>query len=409
MEPRAAQHLRIPDRTRDVTRRVRSVDPHAVDALIALVLTGVALGILVGRTGDQNGFRSNDFLGTALVLLQTLPLAVRRVSPLWVVIVIGAAVAAHAALGYEMVQAGTFSSLVAVYGVASLTDNRRGLIAAAATAAALAVFFATNRGDFGAVGIASTSGTWALAWLLGTYVRMRGEQADAAGERAASLERDQEVRAREAVANERARMARELHDIVGHALNLIVIQAGGAQRAFESKPQAARDALVSIESASREALADMERMLGVLRAADDGHADLGPQPGLKQLDSLAAQVSEAGLAVELIVEGSQLELPASVELSAYRIVQEALTNSLKHSRASHARVAVRYRADSLEIEVTDDGRGPPERGPGGNNGGRGLLGMRERVALFGGDLSVGPAPTGGYRVQARLPFKSTAI
>ena len=409
MEPRAAQQLRIPGRTIEITRRVRAVDPHAVDALVALVLTGAALAIVIGRTGDQNEFRGNDLLGTALVLLQTLPVAVRRVSPLGVLIVISAALVAHAAIGYEMVEAGTFSSLVAVYGAASLTDTRRGFVAAAVTAAAIATFFATNRGDFSAVDIATTSGTWALAWSLGTYVRIRGEQAEAVGERAAWLERDHEVRAREAVADERARMARELHDIVGHALNVIVIQAGGAQRAFESKPQVARDALVSIESTGREALFDMERMLGVLRAADEGRLALGPQPGLRQLDGLAAQVSEAGLAVDVIVEGSQLELPASVELSAYRIVQEALTNSLKHARASRAQVAVRYRPDSLEIEVTDNGRGSPERGPGGNDGGRGLLGMRERVALFGGDLSVGAAPTGGYRVQARLPFKNAAL
>jgi signal transduction histidine kinase len=406
MEPRPAQLLRVPDRTSEFTRRVRSVNPYAVDALVALVLTAAALAILIGRTGDQNEFRSNDFLGTALVLLQTLPLAVRRVSPLGVLIVINAALVAHSGLGYEVVEAGTFSSLVSVYGAASLTDNRRGLLAAALTAVAIAAFFALNRGDFSAVDIATTSGTWALAWFLGTYVRIRGEQVEAVGERAAWLERDHDIRAREAVADERARMARELHDIVGHALNVIVIQAGGAQRAFESKPEVARDALVSIESAGREALVDMERMLGVLRTADDGTAALGPQPGLKQLDSLAAQVSDAGLAVDIVVEGSRQELPASVELSAYRIVQEALTNSLKHSKASRAQVAVRYRPDSVEIEVTDNGRGLSERAPDGSKGGRGLLGMRERVALFGGDLSAGAAPTGGYRVQARLPFQN---
>jgi signal transduction histidine kinase len=247
-----------------------------------------------------------------------------------------------------------------------------------------------------------------MAWFVGTYVRTRGEQAEAAGERAALLERDQSIRAREAVADERARMARELHDIVGHALNVIVIQAGGAQRVFASKPAVARDALASIESTGREALSDMERMLGILLTAEGGSPTLGPQPGLRQLNSLAAQVSEAGLAVEVVVEGDQIELPASVELSAYRIVQEALTNALKHSRASHARVAVRYHPDSIELEVSDDGRGPAEPPPGANRGGRGILGMRERAALFGGELNVGPGPSGGYRVQARLPFESAA-
>ena len=387
-------------------RRVRSIDPHAVDALVALALTVAALAIVMARTGDQDEFRGTDALGIALVLLQTVPLAFRRIAPLGVASVIGVAVAVHAAAGYEVVQPGTFSSLISVYGATSLTDERRSFLTAVITATALGVFFLTNRGDFSGFDVAATSGTWAMAWFVGTYVRTRGEQAEAIGERAASLERDQDMRAREAVANERARMARELHDIVGHALNLIVIQAGGAQRVFEAKPEVARDALGSIESAGREALFDMERMLGVLRAAEGDRPGLGPQPGLTQLDSLAAQVTEAGLPVEVTVEGDTIELPASVDLSAYRIVQEALTNALKHSRASHARVAVRYGKDSVELEVSDDGRGPSEPQPG--SGGRGLLGMRERVALFGGDLSVGPAPSGGYRVQARLPFKSAS-
>jgi signal transduction histidine kinase len=409
VEPGAIHKPRPVEEASTFTERIRSINPYVVDALVAFALTAAALAIVVGRTGEQDPFRSTDISGTALVLLQTLPLAVRRIAPLGVVAVIGAAVAGHAAAGYEVVQPGTFSSLVAVYGAASLTDERRSFLAAAITAAAIAVFYATNRGDFGGVDIAATSGTWALAWILGTYVRTRGEQAEAVGERAAFLERNQDMRAREAVADERARMARELHDIVGHALNVIVIQAGGAQRAFESKPQVARDALVSIESAGREALFDMERMLGVLRAAEGDQVALGPQPGLRLLDSLAAQVTEAGLPVEVTAEGSHAELPASVDLSAYRIVQEALTNSLKHSRASRAKVAIRYHPDSLEVEVTDDGRGSPKGETGTHGGGRGLLGMRERVALFGGELSAGPAPTGGYRVQARLPFKNTTV
>lgn len=388
--------------------RIRAIDPHAIDGLVALALTVAALVIVIGQTGDDNGFRANDILGTALVLLQTLPLAVRRVAPLGVLVVISAAIDAHAAIGYEIVQFGTFSSLVALYGAASLTDSRRGTLAALITAAALATFFATNREEFTWVDVAATSGTWAMAWFLGIYVRSRGEQAEAAGERATWLERDRDVRAREAVADERARIARELHDIVGHALNLVVIQAAGAQRVIESRPQLARESLASIESAGRQALSDMERMLGILRATEEGRQALSPQPGLRQVDSLAAQVSEAGLPVEVTVEGSPLDLPASVDLSAYRIVQEALTNSLKHSGASRARVAIRYGPNGLDLEVTDDGRGSSGRAPSGDERGRGLVGMRERVALFGGELSVGPMPQGGYRVQARLPLRSGA-
>jgi signal transduction histidine kinase len=229
---------------------------------------------------------------------------------------------------------------------------------------------------------------------------------EAVGARATRLELERDMLAREAVADERARMARELHDIVGHALNVIVIQASGAQRAFDVKPEVPREALASIESTGRDALVEMERMLGVLGATNAPEAASGPQPGLAQLDGLAAHVSQAGIPVNLVIEGSRPEIPASVELSAYRIVQESLTNCLKHSGASHATVTVRYRPGDLEVEVVDDGRGSP-KGRAGDKGGRGHVGMRERVALFGGEISVGPTPSGGgYRVRARLPFKS---
>jgi signal transduction histidine kinase len=386
---------------------VRDVDPHVIDVLLAIVLTVAALATLMSRASGGNDFRDDDLLGTALVVAQTLPLAGRRAAPLGVLIWINAALVAHSALGYEVVQAGTFSSLIAVYGAASLTDFRRSIAAAAITAAALVGFFVTNRGDWPLVDVAATSATWAMAWLVGSFVRIRGELVEAAGARATRAELERDTRAREAVADERARMARELHDIVGHALNVIVIQAAGAQRVLDVRPEVAREALVSVESSGREALVDMERMLGVLRAADAPDEVAGPQPGLAQLDGLAAHVSEAGIPVEVVVKGERREVPASVELSAYRIVQESLTNCLKHSGASRATVTVRYRPEDLEVEVIDNGRGSSQQRDGVTVGGRGHLGMRERVALFGGELSIGPLPAaGGYCVRARLPFKS---
>jgi signal transduction histidine kinase len=386
---------------------VRELDPRAIDVLIALVLAAAALAIVIGRLGTDSNFRRDDVLGTALVLLQTLPLAVRRSAPLGVLVAISAAVVIHSALGYQIVQAGTFGSLVAVYGAASLTDNRRGLIAAAVSAVAVAAFFATNRATWGLPNAVSTGATWAVAWLAGTFVRIRGEQVEEAGARAARLERENEARAREAVADERARMARELHDIVGHALNVVVIQAQGARRVLDARPEVAREALTSIESSGREALVDMERMLGVLSGTDADSGASGPQPGLAQLGGLAEHVAEAGIPVEVIVEGDRHEIPTSVDLSAYRIVQESLTNCLKHSGASRATVTVRYRPEDLEVEVVDNGRGSLESRGRVNGGGRGHLGMRERVALFGGEISVGSdTPAGGYRVWARLPFKS---
>ncbi len=408
MQSPASRHVPAQDRVVGFARMVRDVDPRVIDTAVALVLTAAALAIVIGRPDGDNDFRADDFLGTALVLMQTLPLAVRRAFPLGVLAVIDSALVAHSVLGYEVVQAGTFGSLVAVYGAASLSDNRGSMLAAAITAAGIAGFYATNRGDWGLLDVATTSATWAVAWFAGTFVRLRGEQAEAAGARVASLELEHEARAREAVADERARIARELHDIVGHALNVIVIQAAGSRRVFDSRPEVPRDALASIESTGREALFDMERMLGVLRTTEVDDPASGPQPGLAQLDGLVAHVAEAGIPVEVIVEGDRLEVPASVELSAYRIVQESLTNCLKHSRASHATVIVRYRPEDLEVEVIDSGRGSSEHQGKVNKGGRGHLGMRERVALFGGEISIGPiSPPGGYRVWARLPFKSS--
>jgi signal transduction histidine kinase len=379
------------------------MDPRAFDALIALILTAVALGTVAGRIDENAGFRDDDLLGVALLLGQTLPLAARRVAPLGVLIAIGSAIAAHAALGYQMVEAGTFSSLVALYGVASLTDSWRGTLGAVATGIVMAVFFSTNRQEFGPADVATTAVTWAAAWVLGTYVRIRGEQAQAAEERADQLDRDRELRAREAVADERARIARELHDIVGHALNVIVIQAGGAQRVFESRPDRVRDSLASIESVGRQALADMQRMVEILRASDGDDKTLSPQPTLGQLGILAEQVSQAGLPVEVAIDGKSRELPPSVDLSAYRIIQEALTNSLKHAGATSAKVAIRYGDNDLELEITDNGRGVTS-GSQSDHRGRGLIGMRERVALFDGEVSLGPRPEGGFRVHARLPL-----
>jgi signal transduction histidine kinase len=193
--------------------------------------------------------------------------------------------------------------------------------------------------------------------------------------------------------------------MVGHALNLIVIQSGGAQRVFESKPEAVRDTLTSIESTGRQALTDMERMLGMLRATEAEDEALSPQPGLSDVEGLAARVSQAGLPVEVTVHGPPVALPASVDLSAFRIIQEALTNALKHAGPAHAAVSIRHAPGSLEIEVIDDGRGASGDGVGDHRGGgRGLIGMQERVSLFGGELSAGPRAEGGFRVHARLPL-----
>jgi signal transduction histidine kinase len=386
--------------------RIRGVDPHAIDALLALAFTGAALWTAAARVGEHDAYRGDDFFGILLLLLQTLPIAFRSVAPLAALTVSVAAISLHIATGYEGVPAGTFAALVILYSAASLTDMRQAFLAAVITAAGLTIYFATDRGNPGPTAAVTTSATYAAAWGLGIYARSRREYTNVIEERASLLEREREVRAREAVADERARIARELHDMVGHALNLIVIQSGGAQRVFESRPELVRDSLAAIESTGRQALTDMERMLGMLRATDATEEALSPQPGLSDVEVLAARVSEAGLPVEVTVEGTPAALPSSVDLSAYRIIQEALTNAIKHASAAHAGVNIRYGADSLELEIVDDGQGVSRESVSNNGGGRGLIGMRERVALFGGELSAGPRPGGGFRVHARLPLGS---
>jgi signal transduction histidine kinase len=224
-------------------------------------------------------------------------------------------------------------------------------------------------------------------------------------ERTAELERAREELARRAVAEERLRLARELHDVVAHAMSVIAVQSGVGAHVADSRPEEVGKALAAIETTSRAALTELRRLLGVLRQDSEVQASLTPVPGLANLDSLLAEVGKAGLAVRLRVEGTPLQLPAGVDLSAYRIVQEALTNVVKHAGPAHAQVTIGYRDQEVTVEVTDDGRGAvPPASDGRAGTGHGLIGMRERVGAFNGDLEVGPRPGGGFRVAARLPL-----
>jgi signal transduction histidine kinase len=392
-------------RTKQAIDWIRGVDPHAFDSLLALVFTAAALWTVAERVGVDDAFRKDDFLGVGLLLLQTLPIAARRVFPLGALTISVAAISLHIALGYEGVPAGTFAALVILYSATSMTDMGRAILAGVITAAGIGIYFATDRGEPGLTQAVTTSATYAAAWGLGVYVRSRREYTSVVEERAGLLEREREVRSREAVADERARIARELHDMVGHALSLIVIQSGGAQRVLQAKPELVRDTLASIEATGRQALTDMERMLGMLRTTEATDKTLSPQPGLGDVEVLAARVSEAGLPVDVSIEGLPVPLPASVDLSAYRIIQEALTNALKHAGPAQASVNIRYGSDSLELVIVDNGQGASADALDNHRGGgRGLIGMKERVALFGGELTAGARPEGGFRVHAKLPL-----
>jgi signal transduction histidine kinase len=239
-----------------------------------------------------------------------------------------------------------------------------------------------------------------VAWTVGFGVGGKFREVDEAKERAERAEREREERARLAVSDERARIARELHDVVGHSVSVMTVQASAVRRLLEPDQERERAALLVVEQTGREALAEMRRMVGVLRRPEEAPA-LAPQPSLEQLERLVEQAREAGLPVELRIEGAPKQLPTGVDLTAYRLVQEGLTNALKHARAQRAEVVVRYSDGHVELTVSDDGPG----GGDGDKGGHGLVGMRERVSVYGGELEAGPRPEGGYRLRARLPVE----
>ena len=238
-----------------------------------------------------------------------------------------------------------------------------------------------------------------VAWIAGYALRERAEQAEAAEMRAVHAERERESAARVAVAEERARIARELHDIVAHAVSVMVLQVGAVRHKLPEALGEDRDALKGVERAGRTALTEMRRLLAAMRR-DGDEAELVPQPGLDSLESLLDEIGRSGLPVELHVDGKPFPLPRGVDLSAYRIVQEGLTNALKHAHASDADVTVRYRPDELEIEVRDNGDGKATS----DGLGHGLIGVRERVKIYGGKMSAGATLDGGFVLNTRLPL-----
>ncbi len=360
--------------------------PRLVDVSIVGLLVFLGIGAAI---------RNEHAEATAIVLsiAEAAPLLFRRRFPVGVVIVVTSVVLATIALGVWVLP---FQLGVALYTLTSVREQRveRAVGIGAILAVAIAVL-SVGGIEFGA-GAARVVFLIAAA-LLGDSIGSRRAYVREIEEKADRLERERESEARRAAAEEQARIARELHDVIAHALSVIVVQAGAADDAFELDAARAREPIRAIDSAARAALADLRRVLGIFHDS----AEYEPQPGLDQLDRLIDQVRATGLDVSLEIEGQQQPLSAAVELSAFRIVQEALTNSLKHADAEHVRVRIRY-SDRLELEIRDDGAGNAETGD--RTGGNGLVGMRERVALLGGVLAAGPAPGGGYRVAAEIPL-----
>jgi signal transduction histidine kinase len=293
------------------------------------------------------------------------------------------------------------AGLIAAFLLGALRDERQARAGLAIVVAAGAIVM-TNDPDHAPSDVVVLPAMFGLAWLAGFAQREHAAQAEAAQERAAHAERERAAAARLAVAEERARIARELHDIVAHAVSVMVLQVGAVRHRLPEALAEDADALRGVERTGRGALGEMRRLLGALRA-DGEEAELAPQPGLARLDALLDDVRRAGLPVQLRVAGAPLVLPEAIDLSAYRIVQEGLTNALKHAGASRAEVRIAYGADELRIEVCDDGDGEePGDGPG-----HGLVGVRERVKLYGGEMTAASADGGGFVLATRLPLTGT--
>jgi signal transduction histidine kinase len=382
---------------RDAIRR----HPWWSDSTLALILTVIAVGsTVVSRT--RYGF-AVPVLAAVVTLFTTVPIALRRYRPLGVLAV--TVIAETALLIFRPGAGAPVGVIVALYTVAAYCERRVSIRAAALAALPITVAVIVNNGARTGQVIPELA-VFAIAWVVGDNMRTRRAYLGELEERAARLEREREEKADRAVIEERARIARELHDVIAHNVSVMVVQAAAGEDVFDEDPGQARESLAAVASTGRAALTELRRLLGVIRAEDDrGDPAYAPQPGLERIDELIGQVRETGLPVELSVLGEARPLPEGVGLCAYRIVQEALTNTLKHAHASTAQVQLRYVADALELQVLDDGRGTTSLN--GETDGQGLIGMRERVALFGGELTAGRRSGRGYEVRARLPLEET--
>jgi signal transduction histidine kinase len=381
----------------DIVRR--PAFQRAVDALLAAALLLGSLGDILTHDGGT-GWRGRVGLQLAAAAAISLPLLWRRRQPIVVLAVVfaGSVLAAELAAAHQ----GPFEPFVALmvcfYTVGALVPDRASIVTLAVALLAGVLPAAILHS---APGDAAPLLVWTFAsWVVGRIIRSWRDRATALEGAYRELQEQRDLQAQAAVVVERGRIARELHDVIAHNVSMIVVQAGAAARVLEGDQPHVRDALDAIETTGRSTVDEMRRLLGVLRSADDG-LECAPQPGLDDLDALVTSVREAGLPVTLRVVGERCTLPPALDLTAYRIAQEALTNALKHAGPAEAELVVRYEPDAVEIEVRDDGTGS-----GSDLGtGHGLIGMRERTALFGGRLDAGRHER-GWLVRARLPLAS---
>jgi signal transduction histidine kinase len=374
----------------------------AIDTAVAVVACVVAeLELAIG-----SGIQGAPAVNAVAAAATTLPIALRRRWPLAVAIAVAAVLAGQEALNGDLVENSITPLLtfpMVVYAVAAYCDRQRAFVGLAAVLALVwtdvALADRSVGGDFLFTALLVFG-----PWLVGRIVAARNELAAELRDKADRLEREQDKQAQLAVAQERARIARELHDVVAHNVSVMVVQAAAARRMIDHDATKAKEALGSVEQTGRAALREMRRVVGMLGQRDEELA-LAPQPSVEELDWLVERAREAGLEVDLTIEGEKKRLESGVDLSAFRIVQEALRNTLKHAGPARAQVTLRYGEHDVEVDVSDNGRGVRAPADNGAVTGHGLLGMRERVAMLGGEIEAGYRKDGGFGVHARLPME----
>jgi signal transduction histidine kinase len=397
--------LNVPERYLDGVSRIRqTLQTHAVNALVVMAAIAGALGT-AARSDPSMPTGPAAWAETVAIVGVVLALLLRRRYPFGAPAFVLLASTALSFVDGKLITSQAVVYLVGLYAALLLgnlrneAEGRIGLVIVVGSAAVILL----NDPDKDAGNLAATTLMFAISWLVGYALRERTERTEAAELRAALAERDREMTARVAVAEERARIARELHDVVAHAVSVIVLQVGAVRHRMPPDDEVGRETLNNAEQAGRRALAEMRRLLGAMRD-DDEQPERLPTAGLEHLGTLIDDVRGAGLDVLLHVQGDTVPLPPGLDLSAYRIVQEGLTNTLKHAHADRAVVHVTYRSEDIEIIVSDDGRGPSSD----DDTGHGLVGISERVRLYGGDMSAGASATGGFVLRARLPVDAVS-
>jgi signal transduction histidine kinase len=393
-------------------RNIDSKYPLIGDCILTLVLVALAFFSLRAYWALAP-LPVHPLLATALVSLEIIPLALRRVFPAAALLVISTAAVALQALNVPELNFVAIAAIIAIFSAAAYGGSRRNLVCGLCLAAIIGsisynlvfsgnVVLPINRFLFGATNFLLNSMLFLPIWWFGNTLRKSREQTSQLRDSTEQLIKEREENARRAVVDERIRIARELHDVLAHHVSVMGIQAGAARQVLKQYPEKALNSLSLIETSSRQAVSELYRLLGLLR--DEKQVEkFTPQPSLQQLEKLVSDMQNAGLLVEVKVEGEKREIPEMVDLSAFRIIEEALTNTLKHATATKATINMNYHNSMLILDISDNGHGIVTDNTIAS-GGKGLIGMKERVNLLKGEFWAGNGPSGGFRVKVKLPF-----